>query len=94
VRGLEILVAGDKVLRWGFRRQQIKKHPIKGITDGGRTRDGDDQIGLDSKIGQKRCGRIVVWVKYRWTVGRSSTCSSSAKVASLITATTCLLGRR
>jgi len=57
VRVLEILVAGDKVLRWGFRRKQIKKHAISGITDGGRTRDGDDQIGLDSKVGQKRCGR-------------------------------------
>ena len=57
MRGLEILVAGDKVLRWGFRRQQVKKHAISGITDGGRTRDGDNQIGLDSKIGQKRRGR-------------------------------------
>ena len=42
VRGLEILVAGNEVLRWGFRRQQIKKHTIPGITDGGRTRDWDD----------------------------------------------------
>ena len=32
MRGLEILVAGDEVLRWRFRRQQIKKHAISGIT--------------------------------------------------------------
>lgn len=57
MRRLEILVAGDEVVRWGFRRQQIKKHAIARITDGGRAWDGDDPIGLDSQVGQKRYGR-------------------------------------
>lgn len=53
VRGLEVLVTGDEVLRWGFCRQQIKKHTISSITNGGDTGDGNDQVSLDSKIGQK-----------------------------------------
>lgn len=57
VRGLEVLVTGDKILRRGFCCQQIKKHTISSITNGGCTGDGDDQISLDSKVGQKSLRR-------------------------------------
>ena len=53
LRRLEVFVTGDEVLRRGFCRQQIKKHTISGIANGGCTGDGDDQISLDSKVGQK-----------------------------------------
>ena len=49
MRGLEILISGDEVLRWGYGRHEIDEWSIMRITQGGIGGMGIDDLhfGLD-----------------------------------------------